>query len=302
MKPTLFILAAGMGSRYGGLKQLDGLGPNGETIMDYSVYDAVRAGFGKVVFVIRKSFEADFRRIVLKKYEGIVETEVVFQELDILPKGYTLNPKRVKPWGTNHAVMMGKDVIKEPFAVINADDFYGRESFEVMAEFLRNAEGKRHEYSMVGYRVGNTLSDSGSVARGVCSVDEKDNLETIVERTSIIRKEGKIVFLDEDGKEQTLQENTPVSMNFWGFTPEYFQYSEEMFVDFLKKHGNELKSEFFIPMVVNNLIVSGTATCKVLDTSAKWFGVTYADDRQSVVDKINQLIADGIYPKKLYNS
>ncbi|NLI71673.1 MAG: nucleotidyltransferase [Bacteroidales bacterium] len=302
MKPTLFILAAGMGSRYGGLKQLDGLGPNGETIMDYSVYDAVRAGFGKVVFVIRKSFEADFRRIVLKKYEGIVETEVVFQELDILPKGYTLNPKRVKPWGTNHAVMMGKDVIKEPFAVINADDFYGRESFEVMAEFLRNAEGKRHEYSMVGYRVGNTLSDSGSVARGVCSVDEKGNLETIVERTSIIRKEGKIVFLDEDGKEQTLQENTPVSMNFWGFTPEYFQYSEEMFVDFLKKHGNELKSEFFIPMVVNNLIVSGTATCKVLDTSAKWFGVTYADDRQSVVDKINQLIADGIYPKKLYNS
>lgn len=302
MKPTLFILAAGMGSRYGGLKQLDGLGPNGETIMDYSVYDAVRAGFGKVVFVIRKSFEADFRRIVLKKYEGIVETEVVFQELDILPKGYTLNPERVKPWGTNHAVMMGKDVIKEPFAVINADDFYGRESFDVMAEFLRNAEGKRHEYSMVGYRVGNTLSDSGSVARGVCSVDEKGNLETIVERTSIIRKEGKIVFLDEDGKEQTLQENTPVSMNFWGFTPEYFQYSEEMFVDFLKKHGNELKSEFFIPMVVNNLIVSGTATCKVLDTSAKWFGVTYADDRQSVVDKINQLIADGIYPKKLYNS
>lgn len=302
MKPTLFILAAGMGSRYGGLKQLDGLGPNGETIMDYSVYDAVRAGFGKVVFVIRKSFEKDFRDIILKKYEGIVKTEVVFQELDNLPKGFTLNPEREKPWGTNHAVMMGKDVIKEPFAVINADDFYGKESFEVMAEYLRNAKGKKNEYSMVGYRVGNTLSDSGSVSRGVCSVDDKGNLTTIVERTSIIRKEGKIVFVDENGKEQTLQENTPVSMNFWGFTPEYFQYSEEIFIEFLKEHGDELKSEFFIPIVVNNLIVDGTVTCKVLDTSAKWFGVTYADDRQSVVDKINQLIAEGIYPEKLYNN
>lgn len=302
MKPTLFILAAGMGSRYGGLKQLDGLGPNGETIMDYSVYDAVRAGFGKVVFVIRKSFEEDFRNIVLKKYEGIIDTEVVFQKLDNIPEGIDLNPDRTKPWGTNHAVMMGKDVIKEPFAVINADDFYGKESFEVMAEFLRNAAGKKNEYSMVGYRVGNTLSDSGSVARGVCAVDENENLTTVIERTSIVRKNGEIVFTDENGNEETLDENTPVSMNFWGFTPEYFQYSEEMFKDFLKEHGNELKSEFFIPLVVNNLIVDGTATCKVLDTSAKWFGVTYAEDRQSVVDKINRLIADGIYPEKLYNS
>ncbi len=301
MKPTLFILAAGMGSRYGGLKQLDGLGPNGETIMDYSVYDAVRAGFGKVVFVIRKSFEEDFRNIVLKKYEGIVDTEVVFQALENIPEGIALNPEREKPWGTNHAVLMGKDVIKEPFAVINADDFYGKEAFEVMAEFLRNLEGKKNEYSMVGYRVGNTLSDSGSVARGVCSADENGNLTTVVERTSIVRRDGDIVFVDENGKEQTLEENTPVSMNFWGFTPEYFEYSEEMFKDFLKEHGNELKSEFFIPLVVNNLIVDGTATCKVLDTSAKWFGVTYAEDRQSVVDKINKLIAEGIYPEKLYN-
>lgn len=301
MKPTLFILAAGMGSRYGGLKQLDGLGPNGETIMDYSVYDAVRAGFGKVVFVIRESFENDFRNIVLKKYEGIIQTEVVFQALENIPEGIALNPEREKPWGTNHAVMMGKDVIKEPFAVINADDFYGKESFEVMAEFLRNVEGKKNEYSMIGYRVGNTLSESGSVARGVCSVDENGNLTTVVERTSIVRKDGEIVFTDENGVAQTLHENTPVSMNFWGFTPEYFQYSEEMFVDFLKNHGNELKSEFFIPLVVNNLIVDGTATCKVLDTTAKWFGVTYAEDRQSVVDKINKLVADGIYPEKLYN-
>ena len=200
MKPTLFILAAGMGSRYGGLKQLDGLGPNGETIMDYSVYDAVRAGFGKVVFVIRESFENDFRTIVLKKYEGIIQTEVVFQALENIPEGIALNPEREKPWGTNHAVMMGKDVIKEPFAVINADDFYGKESFEVMAEFLRNVEGKKNEYSMIGYRVGNTLSESGSVARGVCSVDENGNLTTVVERTSIVRKDGEIVFTDEKGR------------------------------------------------------------------------------------------------------
>ena len=170
-----------------------------------------------------------------------------------------------------------------------------------MAEFLRNVEGKKNEYSMIGYRVGNTLSESGSVARGVCSVDENGNLTTVVERTSIVRKDGEIVFTDENGIDQRLHENTPVSMNFWGFTPEYFQYSEEMFVDFLKNHGNELKSEFFIPLVVNNLIVDGTATCKVLDTTAKWFGVTYAEDRQSVVDKINKLVADGIYPEKLYN-
>lgn len=301
MKPTLFILAAGMGSRYGGLKQLDGLGPNGETIMDYSVYDAVRAGFGKIVFVIRKSFEDDFRNIVLKKYEGIVETEVVFQELNDVPAGFTVNPEREKPWGTNHAVLMGKDVIKEPFAVINADDFYGKESFEVIAEFLRNVEGLKNKYCMVGYRVGNTLSESGSVARGVCVVDDKRNLTNVVERTAIIRDEvGNIVFTDENGEKVTLDENTPVSMNFWGLTPDYFQYSEDKFKTFLKEHGNELKSEFFIPLVINDLVVENIATCEVLDTPAKWFGVTYVDDRPAVVAKINKLIEDGIYPSKLY--
>lgn len=302
MKPTLFILAAGMGSRYGGLKQLDGLGPNGETIMDYSVYDAVRAGFGKVVFVIRESFETDFRDIVLKKYENIIETEVVFQELDKLPKGFSLNPNREKPWGTNHAVMMGKGVIKEPFAVINADDFYGKESFEVIAEFLRNAVGKENQYCMVGYRLGNTLSESGSVARGVCVVNEEGNLTNVVERTSIIKEENGIVYTDENGNKVVLEENTPVSMNFWGFTPEYFDYSDEMFADFLTKHGDELKSEFFIPLVVNNLIVEKRASCKVLDTDSKWFGVTYANDRPDVVKKINELIEKGIYPSKLYNN
>ncbi len=301
MKPTLFILAAGMGSRYGGLKQLDGLGPNGETIMDYSVYDAVRAGFGKVVFVIRESFVEDFRNIVLKKYEDVIPTEVVFQDLADIPEGFTVNPERSKPWGTNHAVLMGKGVINEPFAVINADDFYGKESFEVMAEFLRGVVGKENQYAMLGYHVGNTLSDSGTVARGVCEVDDEGNLTNVVERTSIIRKDGKIVFTDEDGNDVELEENTPVSMNFWGFTPEYFDYSEEEFKNFLKEHGDELKSEFFIPLVVNNLMVSGKSTCKVLDTASSWFGVTYAADRPEVVAKIQKLIDDGVYPAKLYD-
>ena len=301
MKPTLFVLAAGMGSRYGGLKQLDGLGPNGETIMDYSVFDAKRAGFGKVVFVIRKSFEEDFRTIVLKKYEGVIDTEVVFQDITDVPEGFTYNPERTKPWGTNHAVLMGKGVILEPFAVINADDFYGKDAFEVMAEFLRGVVGKQNEYCMVGYRVGNTLSESGSVSRGVCVVDEKGNLTNVVERTSIERKGDDIIYIDENGNEVAISENTPVSMNMWGFTPDYFDYSLEDFKKFLTEYGQELKSEFFIPLVVNNLIVAGKATCKVLDSSAKWFGVTYAEDRPEVVAKIQSLIDSGIYPAKLYN-
>lgn len=301
MKPTLFVLAAGMGSRYGGLKQLDGLGPNGETIMDYSVFDAKRAGFGKVVFVIRKSFEEDFRTIVLKKYEGVIDTEVVFQDITDVPEGFTYNPERTKPWGTNHAVLMGKGVILEPFAVINADDFYGKDAFEVMAEFLRGVVGKQNEYCMVGYRVGNTLSESGSVSRGVCVVDEKGNLTNVVERTSIERKGDDIIYIDENGNEVAIGENTPVSMNMWGFTPDYFDYSLEDFKKFLTEYGQELKSEFFIPLVVNNLIVAGKATCKVLDSSAKWFGVTYAEDRPEVVAKIQALIEGGVYPAKLYN-
>ena len=301
MKPTLFVLAAGMGSRYGGLKQLDGLGPNGETIMDYSVFDAKRAGFGKVVFVIRKSFEEDFRTIVLKKYEGVIDTEVVFQDITDVPEGFTYNPERTKPWGTNHAVLMGRGVILEPFAVINADDFYGKDAFEVMAEFLRGVVGKQNEYCMVGYRVGNTLSESGSVSRGVCVVDEKGNLTNVVERTSIERKGDDIIYIDENGNEVAIGENTPVSMNMWGFTPDYFDYSLEDFKKFLTEYGQELKSEFFIPLVVNNLIVAGKATCKVLDSSAKWFGVTYAEDRPEVVAKIQALIEGGVYPAKLYN-
>ncbi len=301
MKPTLFLLAAGMGSRYGGLKQLDGLGPHGETIMDYSVFDAMRAGFGKVVFVIREDFAEDFKNIVLKKYEDRIPCEVCYQALDKLPEGFSVPEGRTKPWGTNHAVLMAKDLIKEPFAVINADDFYGKEAFEVMAKFLTQVDGQNNRYCMAGYRIGNTLSEHGSVNRGVCQTDLDGNLTDVVERINIKRNEaGVISFEDENGALVELDEKTPVSMNMWGFTPEYFQYSEEGFIAFLKEHGQEMKSEYFIPTLVNDLIVAGTATCEVLDTTAKWFGVTYAEDRPAVVAKIRELIDNEVYPQKLF--
>lgn len=301
VKPTLVVLAAGMGSRYGGLKQLDGLGPSGETIMDYSIYDAIRAGFGKVVFIIRRSFEADFREKILSKYEGRIAVEVVFQDMDNLPEGFSVPEGREKPWGTNHATMMAKTAVNEPFAVINADDFYGRSGFAVLADKLREVAGESNKYCMVGYRVGNTLSESGSVARGVCEVDERGFLTGVVERTAIERNaEGKIAFTDENGVEQTLEENTPVSMNMWGFTPDYFTHSDAQFVDFLKATEGNLKAEFFIPLVVNKLVKEGTATCEVLDTPDQWFGVTYAADRDGVVAKIEALVAKGEYPEKLF--
>jgi hypothetical protein len=291
-----------MGSRYGGLKQLDGVGPSGETIMDYSVFDAVRSGFGKVVFVIRESFEKDFREKILKKYENLVPVEIVFQSLDKLPQGFSLNPEREKPWGTNHAVMMGKDVIDEPFAVINADDFYGRESFEVLSAFLQSVENQKNVYAMVGFRVGNTLSESGSVARGVCSVNAGGFLTSVVERTSIIRDaDGKIKYTDENGNPVVIADNPPVSMIMWGFTPEYFRYSDEQFVDFLRRNTDNPKAEFYIPLAVNNLIVSELAKVKVLDTPSKWFGVTYQNDRAAVVAKIQALIDRGEYPEKLFS-
>lgn len=299
MKPTLFILAAGMGSRYGGLKQIDGLGPNSETIMDYSVFDALRAGFGKIVFVIRKDFEDAFRKAVLSKYEDKVPCEVCFQSIDKVPEGCTYTPERQKPWGTNHAVLMGRDLIHEPFAVINADDFYGKESFEVLADFLRSVEGKKNAYCMVGYRVMNTLSEHGSVSRGVCVTDKDGYLTDVVERTKIEEVGDKIVFT-EDGVDTVIDPHTPVSMNMWGFTPEYFDYSLDAFRRFLAEHGQELKSEFYIPTLVNELIKAGKVSCKVLDTPAKWFGVTYSEDRPQVVMKINELINKGVYPHKLF--
>ena len=301
MKPTLFVLAAGMGSRYGGLKQLDGLGPHGETIMDYSIYDAIKSGFGKVVFVIRKDFEADFREKVLSKYEGHIPTEVVFQSVNDLPEGFTCPPERVKPWGTNHALLMGKNVINEPFAIINADDFYGRNSFEVMAAELSSlAPDSKGKYSMVGFMVGNTMSESGTVSRGVCATED-GILTTVVERTAIgFNDKHEISFKDENGDEQILAFDTPVSMNFWGFTPDYFAHSEKFFVDFLKENINKPKSEFFIPSLVNDMVNSGEAQVKVLKTESKWFGVTYSEDRPDVVAKFAKLHEDGIYPDKMF--
>lgn len=301
LQPTLIVLAAGMGSRYGSLKQLDGLGPSGETIMDYSIFDAIRAGFGKVVFVIRRSFEEEFKSKILSKYKGKIALEVVYQDMDNLPEGYLVPEGREKPWGTNHAVMMARSVVKEPFAVINADDFYGRASYAVLADKLRSLEGCTNKYCMVGYRVGNTLSESGSVARGVCQVNAEGILTGVVERTSILRNEsGTIVFTDEHGVEQLLEENTPVSMNMWGFTPDYFKYSECELAGFLTANAENLKAEFYIPLVVNNLIEQKVATCEVLDTPAQWFGVTYAADRDGVVNKINALVEAGEYPQKLF--
>lgn len=300
MKPTLLVLAAGLGSRYGGLKQLDGLGPNQETIMDYSIYDAVKAGFGKVVFVIRKSFEDEFIEKVAKKYESLIPVEIVFQELDNLPEGFELNPERVKPWGTNHALMMAKDVINEPFAVINADDFYGRNSFKVICDFLLKLEDSKDSYCMVGYRVGNTLSESGTVARGICEKDANDNLTEIVERTQIKRIDGIVKYKDENGEWVSIEDHQPVSMNMFGFTPDYFDYSDNSFVNFLEKNAEVLNAEFFIPTLVNDLITKDKSTIKVLDTASQWFGVTYHEDRPLVVQKLKELVDSGEYPSPLF--
>lgn len=300
MKPTLFILAAGLGSRYGGLKQLDGVGPSGETIMEYSVYDAIRAGFGKVVFVIRHSFEDDFRKFVAERFGSKIPVELVFQELDDLPDGYKAHPERVKPWGTNHAVLMAKDAIHEPFCVINADDFYGSESYRTICEFLNTLHGKENQYGMVGYRIQNTLSESGAVARGACQTNADGFLTSVIERTHIERIDGAIKYKDDKGEWFGIEDNTPVSMNMWAFTPDYFRYSIDYFREFLKERGQELKSEFFIPLLVNHLVETKTATVKVLDTSAQWFGVTYKEDRPTVVSKIQALTEQGIYPEKLW--
>lgn len=300
MKPTLFILAAGMGSRYGGLKQLDGVGPAGETIMDYSVYDALRAGFGKIVFVIRKDFEEDFREKVLKKYEGHVPVEVVYQSIDKIPSGFTINPERQKPWGTNHAVLMGKDVIREPFGVINADDFYGADSFKVLADFLRSVEGEKGKYGLIGFIIDNTLSENGGVSRGLCHVSKDGYLTDVRECHGIERKNGRLIQINENGEEVDFPEGAAVSMNMWGFTPDYFEFSEKAFEEFLKEHGNELKSEFYIPSVVNEMIEKNVATLKVETTSSKWFGVTYAADRPATVAQFQKLTDEGIYPEKLF--
>ena len=300
MKPTLLIMAAGMGSRFGGLKQLAGLGPHGEVIMDYSIFDAMRAGFGKVVFVIRRSMEQDFREHVLPRFNNKVAFDIVFQELDILPNGFTCPEGREKPWGTNHAIMMGATVIREPFAAINADDYYGVDAFKVLADYLKTLEHSQNKYCMVGFQVGNTLSELGSVSRGVCTEDASGNLTSIVERTHIIREKGEVKYKDDNGQLIPLADDTPVSMNMWGFTPDYFQHSEAMFKSFLKEKGQEMKSEFYIPFAVNELIQSKTASIKVLSTTSQWFGVTYKEDGPAVVARLKELHDTGVYPEKLF--
>lgn len=305
MKPTLLVLAAGMGSRYGSLKQMDGLGPCGEAIIDYSIYDAIQAGFGKVVFVIRHSFAEEFKKIFTKeRFGGQIQIEFVYQELECLPEGYSVPEGREKPWGTNHAVMMAKDVINEPFAVINSDDFYGREGFVAVADFLRKAEGRKGQYALVGYYLRNTLSEFGSVSRGCCVADANAHLSEIHERTSIARKADGKVYYAENGEDFEISEDTVVSMNLFGFTPDYFDYSEQLFTEFLDAPATKtnLKAEFFIPYVADKLIKSGEGVFNVLNCDAKWFGVTYKEDRPYVVSKLNELIEKGVYPRSLWGN
>lgn len=302
MKPTLIVLAAGMGSRYGGLKQMDPMGPNGETVLDYSVFDAIRAGFGKVVFVIREDFAEAFKEGVGARFADRIEVDYAFQKLDDLPEGFSIPANRVKPWGTSHAVRAARNVVHEPFAVINADDFYGADAYQVIAKWFaaNQANDDKDHYAMVGYPLRNTLSEHGSVNRGICQTDASGNLTDVEEIINIAkgdkgsprgsRIDGSIIEIDPD---------SPVSMNFWGFTLSYFAQLEEHFANFLKEKGSELKSECYIPTVVDDLINRNIADCAVLETSASWFGVTYPDDKPHVVESIASLIENGDYPSPL---
>jgi NDP-sugar pyrophosphorylase family protein len=301
MKPTLLILAAGIGSRYGGLKKLDPLGPSGETIIDYSVYDAIRAGFGKVVFVIRENIEQEFRKAYIDRLKDKIDMDYVFQEIRKVPEGVSYAQDRQKPWGTGHAVLMAAGMINTPFAVINADDFYGQSSFRAIADHYKNWSGDRaNDYCMVGYDIENTLSEHGAVSRGVCMADENSFLLEVTERTKIERTSVGIAYKDENDLPVIIPEKTIVSMNFWGFTPSYFHHLEISFREFINKNAANLKAEFYIPSVVNELVRSGKATVKVLDCREKWFGMTYREDREMVVAKIQELVDQHIYPGNLW--
>ena len=289
---TLLVMAAGMGSRYGGLKQLEAVGPGGETIIDYSVYDAIRAGFNKVVFIIRKDFEQEFTSQITDKYAGKIQVEFAFQDLHDLPDGFTCPEGREKPWGTGHAILTAADLIHEPFVAINGDDFYGLESFEVVAKYYQSG---RSTFSMVAFQLGKTLSEFGGVTRGLCTV--KDGLLDTVIETGELRQSDHGISSDRDIE---LDGNEPVSMNVWGFTPDLFDYLQSMFVEFLEKEGNEMKSEYLIPFVVNGLIRSGQEKVHVLRSNAAWFGVTYKKDRTFVLGEIQKLIQTGVYPEKLF--
>ncbi len=300
MKPTLLILAAGMGSRYGGLKQIDPVGPNGEIIIDYSIHDAIRAGFGKLVFVIRHYFDDAFREKIGNKFDGVVETVYAYQELDIALNGFPLPANREKPWGTGHAVLTGKDLINEPFAVINADDYYGIDSFRVMAEFLSGPQVSPADYAMVGFELRNTLSAYGSVARGVCYCDDNMLLRDVSEVIGIARDGEGGRYTDGEGIEHRLTGDEVVSMNLWGFHPSIFEHMSTAFAGFLADRGQDPRAEFFIPTVVDSLIKDGRVNVKVLPTNDRWFGVTYREDRDIAERCIAGLIEEGVYPQRLW--
>lgn len=298
-KPTLVILAAGMGSRYGGLKQIDVFTPEGDTIIDFSIYDALRAGFGKFVFIIRKSFEKEFKEIFNKKLEGKAEVAYVYQELENVPDQY-INPERTKPWGTGHALLMAKDVVKENFAIINADDFYGPEAFDVMAKSLMKKDKESYEFNTMAYLLKNTVSDHGFVSRGECAVNEKGFLTGVTERTHIEKIDGKLMRKEDDGTFVEIDENTVVSMNFWGFTPKCFEFGNQLFEQFLEETKTDLKAEFYLPSIVNEILKSGKASVEVLKSDAKWFGVTYKEDKEIVEKAIGELKKQNVYPRNLW--
>lgn len=298
-KPTLVILAAGMGSRYGGLKQIDVFTPEGDTIIDFSLYDALRAGFGKFVFIIRKSFEKEFKEIFNKKLEGKAEVDYVYQELENVPEKYS-NPDRTKPWGTGHALLMAKDVVKENFAIINADDFYGSEAFDVMAKSLMKKHKESYEFNTMAYLLKNTVSDHGFVSRGECDVNENGFLTGVTERTHIEKIDGKLMRKDDNGEFVNIDENAVVSMNFWGFTPKCFEFGNQLFEQFLEETKTDLKAEFYLPSIVNEILKSGKASVEVLKSDAKWFGVTYKEDKEIVQKAIGELKKNNFYPINLW--
>jgi NDP-sugar pyrophosphorylase family protein len=298
MQPTLLILAAGMASRYGSMKQTEGFGPSGETIMDYSIYDAIRAGFGKVVFIIRKDFAEDFKAGFEPKLKGKIKTGYVYQEMNSYLNGLKVPAGRTKPWGTGHAVLCAKSAVKEPFAVINADDYYGVDAFVKAAEFLTNQCNEK-QYAIIGYELEKTLSEHGSVSRGVCEVDDKQNLISIKERTSICKEDGGIVYEDESGK-HTVPSNSNVSMNFWCFDPALFATTENLFLDFVQKNTTDIKAEFFIPIMAEDFMENHDGHISVIPTSSQWFGVTYKEDAPVVKASVDKLVADNVYPDSLW--
>lgn len=301
MKPTLLIMAAGMGSRYGGLKQMEAMGPEGATLLDYSIYDAIRAGFGKVVFVIRHDIEANFKKLVGKKWEPQIPVRYVFQELGMIPEGFKVREGRQKPWGTGHAVWVAQGAIQEPFAVINADDFYGRNSFKALAGFLKKIrQNEAAAYAMVGFPLSKTLSEHGTVARGICRIGPGKKLKEVVERLQIGKEGRKIYYLDESGRRHPLKGTATASMNIWGFTPRLFEQLNRGFMEFLKQKGGDLKAEFLLPRAVDDAIAKRKATVQVLSTKDPWFGVTYPNDKEKVRAKMEEQVKRHLYPVRLH--